>query len=356
MLKRIEQILISLMMVIAAILGLNQCRAQNLTFRGEVVSIQKEENFPSFLIRTAAGKELYILTDETTFLHSWLDGTEAEALVRGELEQPTVQVWITSRPRCVNVDGKTCKTYLADQIILLSALEPDAYTLPDGTKLDLRRHDNRIIYHAKDCTAILTETPPLSPDRIHVDGQISLVELEVQAQQQILHWYETRGLLYDLDAEVQSAYDAYMTCENKAEFQNHLVGQEVYPSANNEELVWFNTIVTTPMNGQNVTEQHSSAAFRRNTGKYVPLEDLFSCPSDEIGNRVLDAAGAAVGALEDEKLAFQLEYIVFDAGALEVWFPADSLPDSEYASIVAVDYENLAGILHPWAIPDSVKE
>lgn len=348
--------LISLLLVIVCVLGLNRCRTPSLTFRGEVIAIEDNGGNPLFLIRTDRDREYCILTDNTTLLHSWLEGTDAEALTGGELEQPVVQVYITTRPRSMRVDGTRYKAYLADQIILLSVVEPDGYSLPGGTKLDIRRYDDRITYQAKDGTAILSEELPLGPDRVHVGGQVSLEALEPAAQQRILDWYERQGLLYDLDEILQAAYDAYTTCENKAEFQERLVRQEVYPSGNNETLVWFNTTITTPMNGQNVTEQRSSAAFRRDTGEYVPLEDLFSCPAEEIAGKVLDAAGTAANYLEDEKKAFRPAYVVFDSGALEVWFPAGSLPDTEYTSIVAVDYDRLTGILHPWAIPVSCEQ
>ncbi len=354
--KQMRRILISLAIVIIAILTLNQCTARDLTFRGEVVAIQNEAGYPTFLIRTTDEKELYILTDKTTFLHSWLEETEPDALVSGELNQPVVQVFITTRPRRMKVEDKTYRAYLADQIILLSAVEFDAYTLPDGTKLDVRRHDDRRIYQTKDGTAILSEQLPVGPDRVSVGGQLSLEALEPRAQQRILHWYENRGLLYNLDAEIQKAWKAYNACENKVEFQNYHVYQEVYPNAYNDRLIWFATGAAIPVDSQVLTDTRSCAAFRRDTGEHVPLEYLFTCSPEDIGDLVLDAADTAPEQLADLKQAFRPEYLVFHSDALELWFPAGSLPDTEYASIVSVEYKNLTDILHPWTIPDSAEE
>ena len=54
--------------------------------------------------------------------------------------------------------------------------------------------------------------------------------------------------------------------------------------------------------------------------------------------------------------AFRPEYIRFYSSGLDVTFPRGTLPSQEYTTGGSFDYEELDGLLQPWAIPEEPEE
>ena len=49
------------------------------------------------------------------------------------------------------------------------------------------------------------------------------------------------------------------------------------------------------------------------------------------------------------------EYFILFPDNLEVSFPRGSLPSQEHLYLLSIDYEDLEGVIHNWAIPDTNK-
>jgi len=92
--------------------------------------------------------------------------------------------------------------------------------------------------------------------------------------------------------------------------------------------------------------------FRSDTKTIIPTAELFTCPEDEIGTRLLalaDLSDANRAAMES---AFQLEYVIFLGDSIRIKFPENSLSTQPEAYVVYLeDTESVHALLHDWAIP-----
>lgn len=238
-------------------------------------------------------------------------------------------------------------------------MQPGAITLADGTALDLWQQDFffRNSYRLRDGTEILNEERPIGPENVYVGGRESLHDLPETAQTAICAWYEDMGLLYDLESDAQLAYNAYLACQtSQRDFSPRLVEQSTSLSASNGQVAYFLTSVTRPLEDQLGMSYQIGAAFDRATGTFIPMWDLFAVSEAEVRAVIAKAFWPEDGA-EQRELEEKLlpEYLIFQPDSLNVQFPQGVISTQEYATIAGIDYGDLAGILHDWAVPDPMK-
>lgn len=310
---------------------------------GEVASITPKGTYLELAI---VGKEDTVLADENTFVYSFLD-TE-DQLLSGDLIRPYITAYDLKR-----TDG----SYYSQRIYVESVQLPEGYILADGSKLTIRKDQTHTTYFSADGIDILLEQEPIGPENVSVGGLPSLDDLSIQAQDVILEYYKNLGYLYDLDEQLEFAWESYQASENKLLFQSHHLSQDISPTAANQNLIWYSVHVTQPI-GNGLHHMSSIyTVFNRDTGTPVDPASLFTCPREEAISVILDVSGIPDTELRQEmKKSFQFSYLNFGSNALDICFPAGTLPsdpDTDY--MLGVHYEDISHILHPWAIPDSVE-
>lgn len=309
---------------------------------GEVQSVSSKGDYIEL---TIVGKDDIVLADDKTMVYSF-SGIE-EGLLDGELIRPYITAYDLK-----HISGG----YYADRICVESVQLPQGYLLSDGTALTVRKDYTHTAYFTPDDIEILREQEPIGPNNVSVGGIPSLDMLNAQAQEEILAYYERQGLLYDLDEELERAWQCYQASDNKLLFQSHHLAQDICPSAANHRLVWYSVYVTRPV-GDGLHQQSSThTVFNRETGKVIDTAELFDCTEAELGRRILEIVSMPDTELSREmEKAFRFEYLDFDSNSLDVCFPAGSLSSQKADHLLAIEYEDLAGYIHSWAIPDSIE-
>ena len=225
-------------------------------------------------------------------------------------------------------------------------------SLSDGTELEVWQDAFTICYQLPDGTVLLRESIPPTADHAYTSGE-DVSDLPAPAQEKILAWYESRGKLYDIGQELESAWQDYRSAEDPADYSVHWAEQQVSPTASSERVIYILTTVTGRIGGFTGGEARTTAAFDRETGEHLDFAGLFACPADEALSRILDAAelpGADRQALEP---VIRLEGMAVHEDHIEFSFPPGPVPgispDSGY--FFAVDLSRLPGLFRDWAAP-----
>ena len=237
--------------------------------------------------------------------------------------------------------------------------EEDALILSDGTAVDRwqKGYSGYDFYKLKDGTELLREEHPSGPENVYVGGRESFTSLPEHTAKAISAYYDDMGLLYDLETEVEGAYQEYLTCQTEGEeFFSYYLGQSTSLCASNERVVYFLTSVTLPLGGQYGMNYQVGAAFDRESGEVIPMWDLFALPEEDVKALIVEEFAPRSEAERAEMLEkLTAEYLVFQPDSLNVSFPYGVLAPELYTSVVGIDYGELTGVLHDWAVPDPMK-
>ncbi len=339
---------------------LTACGQSRGTIFGEVVDIHQDPKTGTALILQTDDGPAAVLLETDTLVGGTvdLDGDAYKAA-----PHTGVQLYFVpdgSAGSLTMADGKTVHAYhAAGYISLESYLVENAVTLSDGTPLDVWKSDtwgNR--YQLKDGTVLLRENPPYGPENVYVGNLAGLDDFSEAAKSTVLQYYAEQGQLYDLQNELERAYDEYT--ESPKDFSSHLLEQRTAPAAASDQVMYFTTILTLPVSGNIIEEVRFLAAFDRKTGTLIPTANLFTCGKDEIGPALLDLA-AKNGSLPDDpslKLemaaAFQMEYLDISSDSLCIVFPQGTLLSEEHTYIISIDLtDDMKALFQPWAVPNS---
>ncbi len=335
-------------------LVLSACGSKNNTIYGEVV----EATPTALILETNEGERVAVLLEEDTFIWG-MDGIDGYNYKAAPHTGIRVGFFHEGRAGSITTaDGEQVKAYHSDSYIRIEAyLLPDAAVLSDGTVLDVWKTGSfGLIYQTKDGVELLREEPPDGPENHSLGNMERFDDLSEVAKAHVVEFYENQGKLYDLQAELERAWTAYQT-DPKA-FSSFLVRQVSILATSSEQVLYFITDLTQTVIG-NVGQQTTlCAAFDRETGANIPLADLFVCPEEDLGKKLLDLAekdgsGPADPMLKAEmEAAFRMEYLNFSPDSLWVEFPQGTLPSQEYPYFVSVAFnDECKALLHPWAVP-----
>ena len=340
--KNLRRTALSVIVMVCTIL-LSGCGVK--TIHGEVakVNMDVQTGVFSFVLTQDGGEQISVVTDENTHIFSWIDEASEFDLRNGSKEG--ILVSVTGR--------KSRSSIHATQVEIEHLLTRGGYTLEDGTRIDIKRGIFGTVYCLENGTELLTVRNTVGPDDVVTGGMESLDTLSQEAQKNIKTYYDEQGVLYDVFATLEDAYDAY--CISKDEFSTFMLSQEMVPTASNDEVIYFLTVVTMPYRGTNShTELRIGAAFDKDTGEEIPLADLFMRESDELIERFIEICMVDDDALTAEmKSNFKLEYVVFFPDNLEITFPVEALPEYGVSHGMGFDYnEEVRALLQPWAVPN----
>ena len=237
--------------------------------------------------------------------------------------------------------------------------EEDALILSDGTAVDRwqKGYSGYDFYKLKDGTELLREEHPSGPENVYVGGRESFTSLPEHTAKAISAYYDDMGLLYDLETEVEGAYQEYLTCQTEGEeFFSYYLGQSTSLCASNERVVYFLTSVTLPLGGQYGMNYQVGAAFDRESGEVIPVWDLFALPEEDVKALIVEEFAPRSEAERAEMLEkLTAEYLVFQPDSLNVFFPQGVISTQAHSSGVGIEYSELTGVLHDWAVPDPMK-
>lgn len=315
------------------------------TIYGEVAGVKTDAQTGvfSFILTQDGGEPITVVTDENTHIFSWIEGVSESDLRDGAMEGIMVSVTGTTSRSIMN----------ATEVQIDHLLLREAHTLADGTQIDIMMGSSYTFYCLEDGTELLMVRNTIGPDNVHSGTVESLDALPQEAQQKIKAYYDAQGILYDVLATLEDAYDAY--CILRDDYSTYVLSQEMVPTASSDEIIYFLTVVTTPDSRTNGhTELRLGAAFDKDTGEVVPASDLFTCEPDELIDRFAEICKVDDEALIAEmKANFKLEYVVLFPDNLEITFPAEALPEYGISHGMGFDYsEEVCALLQPWAIPN----
>lgn len=230
-----------------------------------------------------------------------------------------------------------------------TVVQEKAIVFSDGQYADLWKPEFGIWeeYRLPDGQVILQVQEPVGPDNSITAGVESLNDLKEPARQTILDYYEKQGILYNLQAELKKAYEAYGKSKETGEkFQAVTLNQTVSPTACGDEFIAFLTSVTVPAGIQEQEELRLGAVFDRNTGEKLDIWTLFSIPKEEAIENLLDIAGIKEPGLRNEiKAAIKPEYLLFFPENLEICFPKGTLNSQDTAYCLGFSYKELEDLL-----------
>ena len=328
-------------LILALIICLLLCGCRELTIRGEMMGwfSNGETGICGFSIRRENGDGINVSVDGHTHIFSWVEDITVSDFKAGTMDGIVVDI---------KGDMKQDTIY-ATEIQIEGRWFRNEYTLSDGTPVDLFKASLYHTYSLEDGRELLFVQKPTKVEETYIPGIGSLKDLPEAAQEKIGAYYDAQGLLYDELQTLEDAYDAYLAVEN---FQTYTLGQEVFPSAANEEVIYFLTIASLPG-----SEQRLCAAFDKQTGEVIPMEDIFTCEPQEFITRLAAIGGAEDALIEEMKAAFKPEYVTVSQNYLEVNFPAGTLPSEELGLGMGFEYnEDVRELLKPWAIPNGGTE
>lgn len=333
----------------------NGCNSEK-TIIGQVVdtSFDTDNESAQLVLHTNEGKKVGILMDTKTFVMSRIDGVDVEDFKSGKIVDTIITVKCSGAGSHVATDdGIKIKNYIAKEIWVDALLAKDTMKLTDGTSVDIWNYFNRTAYKLNDGKELLSVQTPSGPNNVYVGGIESYNDLGELAQSNVLSYYTDRGLLYDINSELERAYNDYQNTEDKSKFQSFLLAQDITLTSSNEKVMYFMTTVTHTISENYVTEMRLGAAFDRETGKHICNWELFSCSEEKVKQKILDIAEITDPVLRAEmEAAFNPDYIILFSNYLDVSFPVGTLPSQEHGYTLGLDYDDdLCEILYEWAIP-----
>lgn len=238
--------------------------------------------------------------------------------------------------------------------------EEGVCTLSCGASVDRWRGDwGDDHYRLPDGTELLWVRAPMGPENV-ANGQENVQDLNETARSAVLAWFEDRGLLYDVEEELERACDLYLRCQETGErYQEGMVEQTIAPAFSNARIICFRTSVTLPLDKPQMAEEiQLETVFDRTTGEVISGWDLFTIPQAEVRAWVAEHAAPDDPVLRREmEAALAPEWIFLEPEGLSVWFPRGSLPGYESAYGWFEEYEKAPGtVLQPWAVPEAAEE
>ncbi|MBS5657287.1 hypothetical protein NE612_13355 [Oscillibacter valericigenes] len=332
------------------LLLLTACSPQSLSGQVTEVITGPDGTLTALVIETDAHEERGLLITGETMLFSHLDGVSQDLLLAYELPELIVSAECERLNKTL-VDGRempacTVPWVSIDQVHLEDTL------LADGTPVELWLTPFSTSYRLPNGPELLSVRRSSGPENVLVGGAEGYADLPEAAQQRVSAYYQEQGLLYDTQAELERAYRAYVDTGCPEDFDSHMLEQSIYPTASSQEVMYFLTSVTLPLDGNTATELRLGAAFDRKTGEALEPQELFTCSPEALITALLNCSKVTEPTLRREMTtAFRPEYLVFFPEHLEVSFPQGVLPSQEHAYILSIPYEDLP--LSPWAIPEA---
>ena len=359
----IRKRMLLLPLLLLTLLTMTACGDEDeYSLRGQVTEVVLgPDGLPDALVLDTGNGELErVFWDEET---QWALPPAAESFSRTQVWEDPVGMEVSVHLR-LDAEGNLLTAQdgtefpdagTADFLTVEEIRSSESLTLSDGTQAEIWvGFWNDRSYRLSDGTELLRERPQdMDFSTYYVEGNTPLTVLPAALLEGITAYYQERGALYDIQTEVEKAYQAYQKSEDPERFSSFLVEQRVGWAATAPGVYYFHTTLILPVREQEITEHWFTDAFDKETGEHIPCQDLFSVGQAEAAEAVVagtEAIGQEARAMREQ---FQWSYLNFDENSLSVWYPAGTLPGREYSSGWSLDYRSLKDVLHPWAVPEA---
>lgn len=287
---------------------------------------------------------------------------------------------------CVGTAAKEQET----QVRWPELVQEDAYTLADGTAVDIYTHGDMWMFRLKDGSVLLTENA--APHTFGQDifayatGDVAFQESHIFSQVSedvrtaIYEYFQQQGKWYDLEDELENAYALYQARIDKGMtywkgesdadgvvvYRAPGVSQTTMAQSCNDRMICLVTEKSKPLplsqqpvmtdKGYMADTYYESAktytVFSTQTGERIEQYDMFTIPAEEIGPQLV----ALADDFDDTKRNGMIErlkpeYIGFEEQGIVVYFPSGVIAENEVCELT-IQYAKAVDILQPWAIPD----
>ena len=346
-----------LIFLFLCLLALTSCGKRTVNAHGKIIARETDENgrLISVVADTETNGTIRLILMENTHLDVHACFSEKDFLTDDSLYPFISTVYDARTGKNDTYENRKIRCYeaeLIDMDIEKNNTPASTITLSDGTELRVYPDSDHTLYTLANGTDLLLENHPQTPENTIAVAKKNIDHLEENAKAAVLAYYEERGRLYDIMEELEKAAAIYQQSQNKENFSMMRIEQNVYPTAANDRLIFFQTSLHLPLAEKTFTERNLCEVFDRKTGTYIPIEDLFICPLEELGSQLLAMAHLSDADRADMEAAFRREYIFFTEDSLCIDFPAGSLINYKEQYIVPLKYtSDLRGLMHDWAIP-----
>lgn len=344
-------------LLVCCILCFAGCSKQT-SFSGKVLDCVEEENRTVYLIETPQQEKIALLAEENQMIHCWVEGVNPDELAFNE--DTGIELFGSCKgfkKSYTTASGEKIPAYTAPWLEVKKVKTPNTLSLGDNTVVEIWKGINSNSYQLPDGTELLREEVFTDPDKVVAKDDTIFEVLTDDVKQKIQAFFYQQGALYDLNTYLNDTYTAYLKSDAEGPFSYWSIQQETVPTAYNDRLVFFSTIVSLPVPKEFYTEVHTeskhSTVFDRATGEPIDTLELFSCNEETLADTLFSLCGITdQNLLEELKAAFDANYIIFYPEYLEVYFPQGSLPSEEHTFILSLEYQQgAADILQSWAVP-----
>lgn len=320
---------------------------------GRIVETQVDDatGAVSLVVYTSQGEEIGLQLSGKTSIFSFFDQYSAKDLEAGKITDPlriSAEVK-NAKTTMFNQDGEKIPAYPAQVVQVEAYLRQDTICLEDGTQLECWQKVRETVYALPNGPDLVEEF-----DRSTLDastGSIgSLDQLSQETRNNIAAYYEKQKPPYDLQAELEAAYQTYLQEGSPDFFYPSLLGTETFPTASSPNVIYFTTIIYTSSGQRN-----TGTAFYKDTGEQLDMEDLFTCTPNELVQALIEEAEITDPTLQQAlDTAFDFHQMILYPDVLEVWYDAGTLPSQDNNYCLAFDYDDtILERMHAWAVPDS---
>ena len=321
-----------IVLLLFGLLALSGC-GREMWLKGKVIGREtdKNSNLTAIVTETESHGIVRFLLTEDTVVDQLNGEITVEDFLGNDAVYPAVSVYADANTKTFgSYEGEEIPGYTASIIHLEGGYKVNTKVLADGTTLHIVEKEGENRYELEDGTLLLTES---------------------QSTASVLQKLELSPL-YDLSKLLEQAYAAYKETENPGDFYPYAVSQTTSLTASNEELYYLETEVRLSTDINNTTSNSVGLAVDRETEIPIPTTELFTCPENEIGTRLLalaDLSDANRAAMES---SFQLDYVIFIGDCIRIKFPENSLSTQPEGYVVYLeDTESVHALLQDWAIP-----
>lgn len=346
--------------VIAAVLAAVTCLCMAILFSSqkppfEFYGVLSDPTFHpntesvSFQLSVDDGYPVSIVVDEDTKVFSPFDAYPGQALKDGSISTPLrVFVQLDQAPVILYEEEEETTAYHAKLVELTAYQTSDTLPLSDGTQVEVWQGTMESLYALPQGPVLLEVHDPVGPGQ---DEQ--LLQLPQEVQDRILDYYTQFPLAYDLQSELNRAYQLYLQWTSPHLFPAQVVRQTTVLSACAPNVLYFATTVDRYSEMGDLDQETSCTAFYKDSGEPVDLQTLFTCTSKTLIQSLLDHSDLVLPEQQPELVeAFRLDYLTFHPDRLLVTYPVGTLPSQEVVTGFYFPYDDaILEYMPAWAVP-----
>ena len=358
--KRGRQRAFSKGFVIAAVLAAVTCLCMAILFSSqeppfEFYGVLSDPTFHpntgsvSFQLSVDDGYPVSIVVDEDTKVFSPFDAYPGQALKDGSISTPLrVFVQLDQAPVILYEEEEETTAYHTKLVELTAYQTSDTLPLSDGTQVEVWQGTMESLYALPQGPVLLEVHDPAGPGQ---DEQ--LLQLPQEVQDRILDYYTQFPLAYDLQSELNRAYQLYLQWTSPHLFPAQVVRQTTALSACAPNVLYFATTVDRYSEMGDLDQETSCTAFYKDSGEPVDLQTLFTCTPKTLIQSLLDHSDLVLPEQQPELVeAFRLDYLTFHPDRLLVTYPVGTLPSQEVVTGFYFPYDDaILEYMPAWAVP-----